>query len=116
MELKLTADTESEERVLDYLRGNVSESLAERINAGSKTFCEREIYCPWCGEINDDFEMREAYEDGTHVIKCDECGNEFTLETSISYSYSTSKKLPKWFIDDRKREAEARNCCKNQIR
>lgn len=40
MELKLTADTESEERVLDYLRGNVSESLAERINAGSKTLAD----------------------------------------------------------------------------
>lgn len=40
MELKLTADNENEERVLDYLRGNVSESLAERINAGSKTLAD----------------------------------------------------------------------------
>ena len=40
MELKLTADTDNEERVLDYLRGNVSESLAERINAGSKTLAD----------------------------------------------------------------------------
>lgn len=36
MELKLTADTENEERVLDYLRGNVSESLAERITPEAK--------------------------------------------------------------------------------
>lgn len=36
-ELKLTAGTETEQRILDYLQENASEPLAEKINAGEKT-------------------------------------------------------------------------------
>lgn len=36
-ELKLTAGTESERRVLDYLQENASQVLAEKINNGEKT-------------------------------------------------------------------------------
>lgn len=37
IELKLTAGTESERRVLDYLQENASQVLAEKINNGEKT-------------------------------------------------------------------------------
>ena len=70
------------------------------------TCCEDEIYCPWCGAINDDPAMQEAYEEGEHVIECCECEKEFTLDTSISYSYSTYRELPEWVVEDRERAAE----------
>ena len=35
IELNLTANTESEKRILEYLQNNVSESLANKINNGT---------------------------------------------------------------------------------
>jgi len=35
--LKLEANGQTEQRILDYLNGNASEMLVEKINAGSKT-------------------------------------------------------------------------------
>lgn len=37
MELRLKADTKQQKLILRYLQDNVSEALAERINAGKKT-------------------------------------------------------------------------------
>lgn len=91
-----------------------AEEVKQAVLNGEDTDCEREIYCPWCGVTIDDPEMREAYEDGTHVIECDECGKEFTLETSVSYSYSTSRKLPEWVIEDRRRAAAIRKEMENE--
>ena len=35
IELNLTANTESEKRILEYLQNNVSETLADKINSGT---------------------------------------------------------------------------------
>ena len=78
--------------------------VLQDIQEGRDTSCEDEIYCPWCGVILAcDADTPEAYEDGTHVIDCPECGREFALETSVSFSYSTSRKLPGWILRDRER-------------
>ena len=44
-ELKLEAKNPTEQRVLDYLKENVSEVLAEKINAGKKTIAGAMGYC-----------------------------------------------------------------------
>lgn len=78
--------------------------VLQDIQEGHDTSCEDEIYCPWCSVIIEcDADTPEAYEDGTHTIDCPECGKEFMLETSVSFSYSTSRKLPDWIIHDRER-------------
>lgn len=59
-----------------------------------ETVFEDKIYCPWCGEIIDGSEMIEAHTDGKFVILCPKCGKDFTLETDVSYSYSTKRELP----------------------
>lgn len=40
MELKLTASTRNEELVLEYLKENASERLADKINSGKKTLAD----------------------------------------------------------------------------
>ena len=45
VELKLEAKNPTEQRVLDYLKENVSEVLAEKINAGKKTIAGAMGYC-----------------------------------------------------------------------
>ena len=55
-------------------------------------FCaESKIYCPHCGhvmEVDDDCEL---YEEGDHERQCGFCEKEFTINTSISITYSTEK-------------------------
>ena len=77
--------------------------VLQDIQEGRDTSCENEIYCPWCGTEIERCEMNEAYNEGRYIIDCPECGKEFVLETSVSYSYSTSRKLPDWIIRDRER-------------
>ena len=48
--------------------------------------------CPYCGFINKgDCENHEFYEDGDHIYTCDYCGEEFNMNTYLSYSYTTSR-------------------------
>ena len=87
------------------------EDVQESILSGEETStdCENDVICPWCGEvIEPDCESSEFYEDGTHVMRCPECDKEFTLSTSVSYSYSTERELPRYILEDRKRAQEAR--------
>lgn len=77
--------------------------VLQDIQEGRDTSYEEEIYCPWCGVEIECCEMDEAYNEGQYAIDCPACGKEFMLETSVSFSYSTSRKLPDWIIRDRER-------------
>jgi hypothetical protein len=81
------------------------EDVKKSIVSGEKTstYGEDDVICPWCGEsIEADCESSEFYEDGDHVLQCPYCDKEFTLSTSVSYTYSTERELPRWVIRDRK--------------
>lgn len=80
--------------------------IKEGIQSGEETstYGESEVFCPWCGEmLEGDCETSEFYEDGTHVFQCYECEKEFTLSTSVSFSYSTERELPSYILRDRER-------------
>lgn len=51
--------------------------------------------CPHCGEVcrigaNDWYDL---YEEGEHEVECPRCGGEFTVITSVSYSFDTSEQV-----------------------
>jgi len=51
------------------------------------------VICPYCGYLHKpDSESSYFYNDGDENIECSNCGNEFNIETYISYSYTTTKK------------------------
>ena len=54
------------------------------------------IRCPRCRHHWNPAECDEpttAYEDGDHEITCEECGQEFTVTTHVSYSYDSPKMI-----------------------
>lgn len=74
--------------------------IAEKIRiwqeffAVNESVCEYtdDIICPHCGEKHEqDGESSEFYVDGTHEFDCGYCGEEFRVDTSVSYSYSSYK-------------------------
>lgn len=59
----------------------------------TETEYEGEVICPYCGHMHErDFETSEMFTDGEHDFTCYYCRNDFELETSVSYTYSTYKK------------------------
>lgn len=71
--------------------------IKRQITSGEKTEvdCESEIYCPYCGE---EIELEPCddsdilYCDGEHEVECPLCEKVFIVNTSVSYSYDTSRK------------------------
>ena len=54
-------------------------------------YCD-EIICPHCGTKHEvDGESGAFYVDGDHEFTCGECYMEFSVYTSVSYSYTTKK-------------------------
>ena len=49
--------------------------------------------CPHCGEVCDvsDNEWWKLYEEGEHEVTCPHCDGDFTVSTSVSYSFSTDE-------------------------
>lgn len=49
--------------------------------------------CPHCGEVCDvsDNEWWRLYEEGEHEVTCPHCDGDFTVSTSVSYSFSTDE-------------------------
>lgn len=75
----------------------------------TSTDCENDVICPWCGEvIEGDCETSEFYEDGEHVFACPYCDEEFTLSTSVSYTYSTERELPAYVLREREYRKQER--------
>ena len=74
--------------------------IKEQIQSGheTETSYEDEIYCPWCGKklyFEPCYDYELLYAAGDHEAECPECGKPFTVDTSVSYSYST-RRLEKW--------------------
>jgi hypothetical protein len=49
--------------------------------------------CPHCGEVCNVSanEWWKLYEEGEHEVECPHCEGEFTVSTSVSYSFDTSQ-------------------------
>lgn len=47
--------------------------------------------CPHCGTVCDisDNDWWKLYEEGEHEVSCPSCGDDFTVSTRVSYSFST---------------------------
>lgn len=47
--------------------------------------------CPHCGHVCkiSDNEWWRLYEEGEHEVECPDCGGAFTVQTRVSYSFST---------------------------
>lgn len=60
-------------------------------DTGNDTLC----ICPWCGYSFGFLgyeDCPEMNEEGDYDMECEECGREFTLETTISFFYDTKRK------------------------
>lgn len=60
------------------------------------TFSSQYVICPYCGteieaRIYGYCDFPEAYEEGDHEIRCDECGKTYKLSTEVTYSWETHK-------------------------
>lgn len=71
--------------------------MKERIQSGEEENPYSDIlgsdgyYCPHCGEYFEVYDDYELYTDGDHDMTCPECGKNFVLTTSVSYSFETEK-------------------------
>lgn len=78
---------------LERIQSDIKEAqtTGEKVNTWSDDY----VVCPYCGHAHDTClgyeDFPEIYEEGSHNIKCDECGKEFELMTFISYSWETRK-------------------------
>lgn len=107
----------SEAMCLRCSKEKALEDIQNRILSGEadSTDYEDDVICPWCGEaLEPDCEYREFYEDGTHVMQCFSCEKEFTLSTSVSYSYSTKRQLPVYVLRERELTLKAREKAMNR--
>lgn len=58
-----------------------------------ETSCEDDIICPYCGfSWEPDFEADYYSSEGDYKEECPECGEDFTIETNVSITYSTYRK------------------------
>lgn len=69
--------------------------IRENIQSGeeTETYNEEKIICPWCGAIQEhEGDYKILYEDGYHPgEQCGMCGKYYTINTDVSYSYSTTR-------------------------
>ncbi len=60
-----------------------------------KTCSNRYIICPYCGEANDSCDLSldhpEIMIDGDHTITCQDCGEDFVVNSSVIYYFETYK-------------------------
>ncbi|WAC72105.1 hypothetical protein OU995_21425 [Roseateles sp. SL47] len=49
--------------------------------------------CPHCGKTShiSDNDWWRLYEEGTHDVACPSCDQDFSVRTSVSYSFSTDQ-------------------------
>ena len=53
-----------------------------------------EIVCPHCGyEFSDSWELPMKRDGDNTEIECDECQKKFTVYLSVTYAYSSDKKI-----------------------
>jgi len=62
----------------------------------TETSCESDIICPYCGyRYEADFESDYCYNEGDYEEQCPECEKTFTISTSVSITYNTTRKEQK---------------------
>lgn len=70
------------------------EKIKSEIQRGDadSTSTESKIYCPYCGEIYEDWDDHELhYQEGEHEVICDSCEKKFKVTTSITIYYDTER-------------------------
>lgn len=72
---------------------DLSDEETEEISSGDikETCCESDIFCPWCGEIYEIEDEFDLYDDGEHECQCPSCNKKFTVDTNVSYTFSTTR-------------------------
>ena len=71
----------------------IDEQIKAFEDSGETTDYEDDIICPYCGSKHEaDSETSAFYTDGEHDFDCGTCSNSFTVETMVSFTYSTHKK------------------------
>ncbi len=73
---------------VDIYNENLKQSLLD--DEDCETDCETDVFCPYCGEIQESDEG-QFYKEGTKIVCCGDCNKEFKLDTEISYYYSTRR-------------------------
>jgi uncharacterized Zn-finger protein len=68
---------------------------ASRTSDDLELFRNKDPKCPHCGYVCRiaDHEWWELYDDGDHEVTCPSCDREFTVETCVSYSFSTNEQV-----------------------
>ena len=70
------------------------EYIAAVIEDDGRFIAEDNIICPWCGsEWDADFEAEYYCNEGEHTEICEECGKSFIIETEVSISYNTRRRI-----------------------
>ena len=78
---------------LESIKTRVQEAKEnEEVDTGSNEY----IICPYCGEANDSCDLSldhpEIMVDGDHIVTCQDCGEDFIVNSSVTYYYKTYKK------------------------
>lgn len=71
-------------------------SSCEDLDADPEVRHDHLIRCPACGnhwKPQDTEDYKTAHEDGDHEVNCPECDHEFTVTTSVSYTYTSPARL-----------------------
>lgn len=53
---------------------------------------DNDVRCPECGHIQEavaDCDDSDRYAEGEHSVTCSECEHEYTIETQVSYSFTS---------------------------
>jgi hypothetical protein len=54
------------------------------------------VRCPACdGRMNVHDDNSDWYEEGTHSVSCSHCGEDFEIETAVSYSFTSPARKAK---------------------
>lgn len=66
-------------------------SACQKLNLTEELNHDRLVRCPHCGNSFDPSETDyyELYGDGEHTVNCFDCGKDFTVETSVSYTFTS---------------------------
>jgi len=75
-------------RQKDYSNGIMAEIIS---GEKEETYCEDEVYCPHCGEVQTMTDCWDHYEEGEHEYTCQDCDKEFVIDTTVRYLFSTRR-------------------------
>lgn len=80
------------------MKDKALEDIQTAIECGDDpdTWSDDYVICPYCGSAYEQLgydETPETYIEGCHEVECTECGKRFELETTVSYSWETRKKV-----------------------